>query len=140
MPATQSLHSGKSVPASKDRSADRDFTLFTNSAFDPPYDTFTRRMSEDIAPFPLDPAPQFVVQTKRALSTPTLSRHRRTLTPDLGELGPEEQAALEAEITARRAARRASRRMHYQCDDENDDNRVLIGTRVAEGHQNYQLM
>lgn len=140
MPATQSLHSGKSVPASKDRSADRDFTLFTNSAFDPPYDTFTRRMSEDIAPFPLDPAPQFVVQTKRALSTPTLSRHRRTLTPDLGELGPEEQAALEAEITARRAARRASRRMHYQWDDENDDNRVLIGTRVAEGHQNYQLM
>src|SRR6478735_8597107 len=104
MPATQSLRSGRGIYDSKNRNADKDLTLFTNSAFDTPFDTFTRRMSEDIAPFPLDPAPPFIVQTKRAFSTPTLSRHRHTLTPDLGELGPEDQAALEAEITARRAA------------------------------------
>ncbi|KAI9280007.1 hypothetical protein BY458DRAFT_553428 [Sporodiniella umbellata] len=134
MPTTQSLHSGQSATTAKE------VGLFTNSAFDPPYDTFSRRMSEDIAPFPLDHAPPFILKTKRAFSTPTLSRHRRTLTPDLGELRPEEQAALEAEITARRAARRASRRVQYHGDDENDDNRVLIGTRVSEGHENYQLM
>ncbi|KAG0793158.1 hypothetical protein G6F29_005490 [Rhizopus arrhizus] len=141
MPATQSLRSGRGIYDSKNRNADKDLTLFTNSAFDTPFDTFTRRMSEDIAPFPLDPAPPFIVQTKRAFSTPTLSRHRHTLTPDLGELGPEDQAALEAEITARRAARRASRKMQNQYDeDDEDDDKVLIGTRVAEGHRNYQLM
>lgn len=71
--------------------------------------------------------------------------HRHTTPPDLGELGPEEQAALETEITARRAARRASTRRppprsYADIDDDDDDDRVLVGTRVAEGHRNYQLM
>lgn len=66
---------------------------------------------------------------------------RRTITPDLGALDAEEQAALQAEIAARRAARRASRRqMSYSEEEDEDDNRVAIGTRVSEGHRNYQLM
>lgn len=79
--------------------------------------------------------------------TPTvITARRRTTTPDLGHLDPEEQAALEAEITARRQARRLSRRnmSYYEQDDqlqnEYDDERVMIGTRVSEGHRNYQLM
>lgn len=74
-------------------------------------------------------------------------RQRRTTTPDLGTLNAEEQAVLEAEITARRQARRASRRLMSYSDledneneyDYNDDH-VAIGTRVSEGHRNYQLM
>jgi hypothetical protein len=74
---------------------------------------------------------------------PSSQHLRRTTTPDLGHLDPEEQAALEAEITARRAARRISRRQmsysEYE-DEEEDDERVVMGTRVSEGHPNYQLM
>lgn len=75
---------------------------------------------------------------------------RRTTTPDLGTLNAEEQAALEAEITARRQARRASKRLQsgsdldyadgYYKDNDEDEDRVVIGTRVSEGHRNYQLM
>lgn len=69
---------------------------------------------------------------------------RRTTTPDLGHLDSEEQAALEADITARRAARRISRRqMSYseeEEEEEEDNKRVVLGTPVAEGHRNYQLM
>ncbi|KAF1797119.1 hypothetical protein FB192DRAFT_1291698 [Mucor lusitanicus] len=74
---------------------------------------------------------------------------RRTTTPDLGTLNAEEQAALEAEITARRQARRASKRLQSASeldydggykDYEEDEDRVVIGTRVSEGHRNYQLM
>ncbi|KAI8881327.1 SAICAR synthase-like protein [Backusella circina FSU 941] len=74
---------------------------------------------------------------KRRSSNISLSYRR--ITPDLGNLNLEEQAELEAEITARRAARRASRRNISYIDDEDDD-RVIIGTRVSEGHRNYQLM
>ncbi|ORY99202.1 hypothetical protein BCR43DRAFT_513342 [Syncephalastrum racemosum] len=71
----------------------------------------------------------------------TVAQIQRQPTIDLGDLKPDEQAALEAEITARRAARRASRRRKNYADvDDDDDDRVLVGTRVAEGHQNYQLM
>ncbi|KAK4514265.1 uncharacterized protein ATC70_001856 [Mucor velutinosus] len=73
---------------------------------------------------------------------------RRTTTPDLGTLNAEEQAALEAEITARRQARRASKRLqsgsYVDCDgyrdNDEDEDQVVIGTRVSEGHRNYQLM
>ncbi|KAI8086396.1 uncharacterized protein BX664DRAFT_282297 [Halteromyces radiatus] len=58
---------------------------------------------------------------------------------DLGNLSDEEEAVLEAEIAARRAARRSRRRKHYADTDDEDDH-VQIGTRVAEGHRNYQLM
>ncbi|OBZ86485.1 Phosphatidylinositol 4-phosphate 5-kinase its3 [Choanephora cucurbitarum] len=84
------------------------------------------------------------------------SKRRHTVAPDLGDLDPEEQAVLEAEITARRQARRASRRQmsvseneaeyepeeyqHAMPHHDYDDERVVIGTRVAEGHRNYQLM
>ncbi|KAI8139047.1 hypothetical protein BJV82DRAFT_522323 [Fennellomyces sp. T-0311] len=71
-------------------------------------------------------------------------RLRQSTHFDLGDLNPEEQAALEAEITARRAARRASvrkRRTYADIDtDDEADHRVTIGTRIAEGHQSYQLM
>ncbi|ORZ01468.1 hypothetical protein BCR43DRAFT_434544 [Syncephalastrum racemosum] len=68
---------------------------------------------------------------------------RRGTHVDLSDLDTEEQAALEAEITARRAARRASRRKRTYADRDDDDDlddRVTIGTRIGEGHQNYQLM
>ncbi|CAO3585740.1 unnamed protein product [Absidia cylindrospora] len=58
---------------------------------------------------------------------------------DLGNLDDEEEAALEAEIAARRAARRSRRRKHY-ADTDDEEDQVQIGTRVAEGHRNYQLM
>ncbi|KAI9311852.1 hypothetical protein BX666DRAFT_2021189 [Dichotomocladium elegans] len=46
-----------------------------------------------------------------------------------------------AEIAARQAARRASKRSRKTYADEDDeDDRILMGTRVAEGHRNYQLM
>lgn len=75
-------------------------------------------------------------------TTTTVSKknRRRTTTPDLGNLDLEDQAALEAEITARRQARRVSRRNMVYDDDGYDDDRVVIGTRVSEGHRNYQLM
>lgn len=76
------------------------------------------------------------------IEQPTVSKkyRRRTTTPDLGNLDLEDQAALEAEITARRQARRVSRRNMVYDDDGYDDDRVVIGTRVSEGHRNYQLM
>ncbi|ORZ13267.1 hypothetical protein BCR42DRAFT_73677 [Absidia repens] len=58
---------------------------------------------------------------------------------DLGHLDDEEEAVLEAEIAARRAARRSRRRKHYADTDDEEDH-VRIGTRIAEGHRNYQLM
>ncbi|KAI8344703.1 hypothetical protein BC941DRAFT_478268 [Chlamydoabsidia padenii] len=58
---------------------------------------------------------------------------------DLGQLSDKEEAVLEAEIAARRAARR--RRQHYaDSDDDEQNEQIQIGTRVAEGHRNYQLM
>ncbi|KAI9262944.1 hypothetical protein EDC94DRAFT_607877 [Helicostylum pulchrum] len=108
------------------------------------------------SPLPLTcyPTPRHTLD--RPLSSSTISlnntkKHRRRITtPDLGNLDPEEQAALEAEITARRQARRVSRRnMSYseqgeiildQRYEEEDDERVMIGTRVSEGHRNYHLM
>ncbi|KAG1474452.1 hypothetical protein G6F56_000355 [Rhizopus delemar] len=122
----QSVRSGQSFPESK--TSRENFTLFYSSQD-------ARRLSEEAVLFPLDPA--FIAHNK-ASSTPTLS-HRRTLTPDLGEIDLEDQAVLKVEITARRAARRLSRKLHHHEDEEEDDH-VLIGTRVSEGHRNYQLM
>lgn len=84
-------------------------------------------------------------QKRSSTSTSGNNRRRSTTTiPDLGDLDAEEQAALEAEILARRQARRASssaRKFEQQHEDEDDqDSRVVIGTRVSEGHRNYQLM
>ncbi|KAF7723365.1 Phosphatidylinositol-4-phosphate 5-kinase [Apophysomyces ossiformis] len=72
----------------------------------------------------------------------SITSHRQPITaPDLGELDEDEQAALEIEIAARRAARRASRRrMRSTSGHDEDDDRVVIGTRVGEGHRSYQLM
>lgn len=108
------------------------------------------------SPLPLTCYPTPRNTLDRPLSSSTISlnntkkNRRRTTTPDLGNLDPEEQAALEAEITARRQARRVSRRnMSYseqgeiildQRYEEDDDERVMIGTRVSEGHRNYHLM
>lgn len=67
---------------------------------------------------------------------------------DLGPLNTDEQHVLEEDMIARRLARRQHRKTY--ADDEDDDeydqgggessNHVSIGTRVAEGHRNYQLM
>lgn len=68
-----------------------------------------------------------------------LEKNRRhTITPNLGELSLEEQDTLTEVITERMQARRASKR--NMCEEEEEEDRVAIGTRVAEGHRNYQLM
>lgn len=66
------------------------------------------------------------------------TNRRHTITPNLGELSLEEQDTLKEVIAERMQARRASKR--NMCEDEEDEDRVAIGTRVAEGHRNYQLM
>ena len=60
---------------------------------------------------------------------------------DLGHLDSDEQQELEEDIKSRRLMRR-QRSMHQEDDDDDEDSssRVAIGTRVAEGHRNYQLM
>lgn len=69
---------------------------------------------------------------------------RRARQSSILDLDPEEQAALKVEIASRRAARRAStrkRRTYADTDDEDDhQDHIRIGTRIAEGHRNYQLM
>ncbi|KAI8991145.1 hypothetical protein BDF20DRAFT_811637 [Mycotypha africana] len=56
----------------------------------------------------------------------------------------DDEQALEEDIKARRLARRQHNRFHrtYADDDDDIDDRHLphIGTRVTEGHRNYQLM
>ncbi|KAI7887694.1 uncharacterized protein EV154DRAFT_539612 [Mucor mucedo] len=60
---------------------------------------------------------------------------------DLGPLDHDEQHALEEEIRARRLARRQQQKRTYaDDDDEEEQSRTTIGTRVAEGHRNYQMM
>ncbi|KAL0092088.1 hypothetical protein J3Q64DRAFT_1726961 [Phycomyces blakesleeanus] len=83
-----------------------------------------------------------IISGIRPPSTFSVATPLRHTTPDLGDLDPDEQAALAAEIKARRIARRVSRRIASPEDlyDLEDEERVAIGTRVAEGHPNYQLM
>ncbi|GAA5813465.1 hypothetical protein MFLAVUS_006943 [Mucor flavus] len=61
---------------------------------------------------------------------------------DLGPLDNDEQTILEEEIKARRLARRQHKKTYADDDDEEDEDlsRTTIGTRVAEGHRNYQMM
>lgn len=60
---------------------------------------------------------------------------------DLGVLDDEEEHALEEDIKARRAARRQKKKTYADDDEEEEEeSRVTIGTRVAEGHRNYQMM
>lgn len=62
---------------------------------------------------------------------------------DLGPLDNDEQFILEEEIKARRLARRQHKKTYADDDDEDEDedfSRTTIGTRVAEGHRNYQMM
>lgn len=67
--------------------------------------------------------------------------HRRSTTMAIEHLDPDERAALEVEIAARRAARRAShRKRKTYADTDDEDDRIVIGVRIGEGHQNYQLM
>ncbi|KAI8637898.1 hypothetical protein BD408DRAFT_394969 [Parasitella parasitica] len=76
-----------------------------------------------------------------------LQGRRRTTIPDLGTLNADEQVALETEIKARRQARRISKRLlstdlgdDSEYGNDEDEDRVVIGTRVSEGHRNYHLM
>ncbi|KAG0177157.1 hypothetical protein DFQ28_000372 [Apophysomyces sp. BC1034] len=76
-------------------------------------------------------------------TSPQLPSTTRPVGVDLGNLDSEEQAALKAEITARRAIRRATRRKNSKAvteSEEEEDHHVIIGTRVTEGHRNYVLM
>lgn len=59
---------------------------------------------------------------------------------DLGELDPEEQDALREEIRARKLARKQKKTYADDADDSEDETRINIGTRVSEGHRNYQMM
>ncbi|KAI9313741.1 hypothetical protein BX666DRAFT_1973038 [Dichotomocladium elegans] len=83
-------------------------------------------------------------RASRRFSTMSIRKRPLSGTTTMSDLDPEEQAALKAEINARRYARRASirKRKTYAdtTDDEDENVRVHIGTRIAEGHRNYQLM
>ncbi|KAI7857813.1 hypothetical protein BDC45DRAFT_434825 [Circinella umbellata] len=84
-----------------------------------------------------------VLSQSSSTATASSSTRPHQRRPDLGDLNREEQEALKAEITQRRAARRVSklrRRKTYADEDDHDDDRVVVGTRVAEGHRNYPLM
>ncbi|ORZ10074.1 hypothetical protein BCR42DRAFT_333937 [Absidia repens] len=75
-------------------------------------------------------------------STSTLTRHNTTghalLKTKNKKPVTELSEEFQKELTARRKAfRRLSRRKK---DIEDDDDRVMIGTRIGEGHQNYVLM
>jgi hypothetical protein len=62
---------------------------------------------------------------------------------DLGPLDTDEQHELEEDIKARRLARRQQKKTYADDDeDEEEENlhQLTIGTRVAEGHRNYQMM
>ncbi|RUS22827.1 hypothetical protein BC938DRAFT_475182 [Jimgerdemannia flammicorona] len=96
---------------------------------------------------PSAPAPliQSLIEVESTVDASSVSGPRRrdplarrnTYGPEFGHLDADEQFALETEIAARRAARRASKRRKEQVED---DDRVMIGTRIAEGHANYILM
>lgn len=59
---------------------------------------------------------------------------------DLGHLDNDEQVALEEEIRARRLVRRQHKKTYADDDEDEDVALTTIGTRVAEGHRNYQMM
>lgn len=102
------------------------------------------------------PPPLFIdIQQKRNIeelqSIHNNSLQQNTTTPlkspssvrlmDLGPLDNDEQHVLEEEIRARRLARRQQHKRTYADDDEDEEeSRTTIGTRVAEGHRNYQMM
>lgn len=73
---------------------------------------------------------------KRTIKSPSSSIRLM----DLGHLDNDEQLVLEEEIKARRLARRQKTYADDRDEDEQDDTLVAIGTRVAEGHRNYQMM
>ncbi|KAL7316785.1 Phosphatidylinositol-4-phosphate 5-kinase [Mucor circinelloides] len=73
---------------------------------------------------------------KRTIKSPSSSVRLM----DLGPLDNDEQHVLEEEIKARRLARRQKTYADDRDEDEQDDTVVTIGTRVAEGHRNYQMM
>lgn len=100
-----------------------------------------RRNSNILYPTQSSPLPLSNSPIRQHRSS-TASDRRTTITHDLGNLDPEEQAALQADINARKAARRASKRYTSYSEGEDDDHNSLmaIGTRVSEGHRNYQLM
>ncbi|KAG2233414.1 hypothetical protein INT48_007444 [Thamnidium elegans] len=104
------------------------------------------------------PPPLFIdIQNKRSLDDlqqvhNNTSQQNNVMTPlksptssirvmDLGPLDNEEQIILEEEIKARRLARRQHKKTYADDDEEDEDlSRTTIGTRVAEGHRNYQMM
>ncbi|CAO3609184.1 unnamed protein product [Cunninghamella echinulata] len=77
----------------------------------------------------------------RHSSTSTLTRHNTTghvLSKPKKKPVTELSEDFQKELTARRKAfRRLSRKRR---DTDDDDDRVMIGTRIGEGHQNYVLM
>lgn len=80
--------------------------------------------------------PQSNAPLKRSIKSPSSSVRLM----DLGHLDNDEQQALEENIKARRLARRQKTYADDRDEDDQDDSLVAIGTRVAEGHRNYQMM
>ncbi|KAI8882614.1 SAICAR synthase-like protein [Backusella circina FSU 941] len=79
---------------------------------------------------------------KRKSSSGPFSTASSVLSPKhgLGELDAEEQDALREEIRARKLARKQKKTYADDAEDSEDETRVTIGTRVSEGHRNYQMM
>ncbi|OBZ83137.1 Phosphatidylinositol 4-phosphate 5-kinase its3 [Choanephora cucurbitarum] len=88
------------------------------------------------------PPPLFIdTRSAHSLSSNMMTSPKSVRIMDLGHLDSDEQQELEEDIKSRRLMRR-QRSMHQEDDDDDEDSssRVAIGTRVAEGHRNYQLM
>lgn len=91
------------------------------------------------------PPPLFIdIQQDAQNNTPLKRTLKSPSSPvrlmDLGHLDNDEEHVLEEEIKARRLARRQKTYADDRDEDEQDDTVIAIGTRVAEGHRNYQMM
>lgn len=127
----------------------------TTTIFDPLHPLAHDNEPSTTAPVNIPQRPIRDSDSGRHTFTQTINNYRRTSLrssmsmrrarhSSILDLDPEEQAALKVEIASRRAARRAStrkRRTYADTDDEDDhQDHIRIGTRIAEGHRNYQLM
>jgi hypothetical protein len=116
----------------------------------------TTKKIKPVYPLRIDVDPsKLTVKRKKSANLPlTSEQHESILSPsimspvsnhimnmDLGDLDEEEHDVLRKEIRARRLIRKQKKTYaDDDMDDSESESRVKIGTRVSEGHRNYQMM